>query len=200
MGGHAVNGPVEAAAILDRPESRGFWNVAWPLVMLALIVAMIVQSCVPSAAPPPKFNAASATQAANDKALAALSAIKPNATLVDVLPLLNLIVVNFASGSAAVPADVEPVLKLAAQVLGALPAPTRVMVVGHTDNMGTEEANEVLSLKRAESVRTTLTTLGVDAERLQVAGVGDAKPIATNATEQGRFANRRIEFAEAKHN
>jgi outer membrane protein OmpA-like peptidoglycan-associated protein len=199
MGGHAESGPVESAAVLDRPESRGFWNVAWPLAMLALLALMIVHACVPRAAETPRpFDAAAATKAANDKAAAALSAVSKDAPPAEVLPLLNLIVVNFASGSAAVPADAEPVLRLAAQVLTALPAGARIAVVGHTDNTGTAAGNEALSLQRAQAVKTALTSFGAAADRLQVAGMGDARPIATNATDAGRFANRRIEFAEAQ--
>ena len=64
-GAHGENAAAEAVAVLDRPEARGFWNVAWPLAMLAIMAAIIVQSCVPERVAPPKFDAAAATRAAN---------------------------------------------------------------------------------------------------------------------------------------
>lgn len=190
-------GVAEGVLVLDRPEAQGFWNVVWPLLMLAVIAGLIVQSCVPQLVAPPKFNAAAAARASNDKAIAALGAVKADATLADIVPLLNLMVINFAPDSAIIPAEGKAVLKSAARVLIALPAGAQVAVVGHTDSTGTAERNLALSVQRAEAVRDAMVSLGVSAERLTVSGAGDARPVATNATEQGRFVNRRIEFAEA---
>ena len=113
------------------------------------------------------------------------------------MPLLNLMVINFASGGAAVPNEAAPVLKQAAKAIAALPAASEVFIIGHTDNVGAAESNAALSLQRAEAVRAALVANGVAQPRLKVAGAGDSLPIATNATEQGRFANRRIEFSDS---
>lgn len=67
-------------------------------------------------------------------------------------------------------------------------------VVGHTDSIGSAEANQALSLARAEEVMALLIAEGVPAELLRVRGDGETTPRATNDTEEGRAENRRIEF------
>lgn len=70
----------------------------------------------------------------------------------------------------------------------------RVIVSGYTDNRGSKSANERLSMQRAESVRDYLVTQGVDANRIEVKGMGETDPVATNDTEEGRAQNRRVEL------
>jgi len=70
----------------------------------------------------------------------------------------------------------------------------RVLIGGHTDAKGREAYNRSLSLDRARSVRDYLAGAGVPRERMQVAGYGSSRPIATNETEDGRVRNRRITF------
>ncbi len=75
----------------------------------------------------------------------------------------------------------------------------QVKVVGHTDNIptgsGSRYANNTeLSLARATSALSYLTTVGVPAERISAAGVGEAYPIASNDTDEGQLANRRVEI------
>lgn len=67
-------------------------------------------------------------------------------------------------------------------------------VVGHTDDRGPEDVNERLSLARAQAVTGYLTAAGIDAERLTADGRGEAEPIASNDTAEGRAFNRRVEF------
>jgi outer membrane protein OmpA-like peptidoglycan-associated protein len=67
-------------------------------------------------------------------------------------------------------------------------------VSGHTDNIGSDSYNLDLSKKRAESVVVYLSVKGVPKARLSAKGYGSAKPIADNATEEGRALNRRTEF------
>lgn len=69
-----------------------------------------------------------------------------------------------------------------------------VKVVGHTDNTGTLEKNQVLSENRAKSVADYLIAQGVSATRLQVYGVGPRQPVADNTTDSGRQSNRRVEL------
>ena len=72
----------------------------------------------------------------------------------------------------------------------------KLRVEGHTDNVGASASNKVLSEKRAEAVKTWLASHGVAADRLLASGFGDAKPVADNATDEGRAKNRRVELAK----
>jgi OOP family OmpA-OmpF porin len=69
-----------------------------------------------------------------------------------------------------------------------------VEVAGHTDSVGTDEYNVGLSLRRANAVRDYLISKNVPADRLTVKGYGESQPVADNATEAGRFQNRRVEL------
>ncbi|MFT3914442.1 MAG: OmpA family protein [Anaeromyxobacteraceae bacterium] len=72
-------------------------------------------------------------------------------------------------------------------------------VEGHTDNVGAEATNTALSKKRAAAVVDWLVKKGgVSADRLVSTGFGPTKPIADNATEEGRSANRRVEMVIVK--
>jgi outer membrane protein OmpA-like peptidoglycan-associated protein len=69
-----------------------------------------------------------------------------------------------------------------------------IEIRGHTDQIGTKEYNDQLSLLRARSVYQYLIDHGIDAGRLQYHGYGYILPIDTNDTEEGRRLNRRTEF------
>ena len=69
---------------------------------------------------------------------------------------------------------------------------TRVHIIGHTDSSGSRELNMRLSEQRAESVGTALITMGVDASRLNMSGVGPDQPVACNSTAAGKAQNRRV--------
>jgi len=71
---------------------------------------------------------------------------------------------------------------------------TRIIVAGHTDNVGNDANNQRLSNRRAYSVRNYLIDQGVDAHRMQAIGYGEQRPVADNATEVGRAKNRRVEI------
>lgn len=71
---------------------------------------------------------------------------------------------------------------------------TDVLVLGHTDNTGTDEYNEGLSERRARSVRDYLLTQQVASGRLSTTGYGETDPIASNETDEGRAQNRRVEI------
>lgn len=70
----------------------------------------------------------------------------------------------------------------------------RLQIDGHTDNVGSAATNKRLSEKRAQAAKDYLVRMGVDDMRILVRGFGKDKPIATNATPQGRAKNRRVEF------
>ena len=73
-----------------------------------------------------------------------------------------------------------------------------IEVAGHTDSMGSDAYNMKLSQRRAEAVRNFLISRGVAADRLSAKGYGESQPVADNATEEGRFKNRRVELAPLK--
>jgi outer membrane protein OmpA-like peptidoglycan-associated protein/tetratricopeptide (TPR) repeat protein len=70
----------------------------------------------------------------------------------------------------------------------------RIRINGHTDNVGSEEDNQLLSENRAKSVYTFLLDNGIEAERLRYKGFGESQPISDNERPEGRQANRRTEF------
>ena len=72
---------------------------------------------------------------------------------------------------------------------------TEVLIVGHTDDVGSDAYNQTLSVGRAESAASVLASYGVPRDRVQTAGRGESEPIATNADEAGRSQNRRVEVA-----
>lgn len=74
---------------------------------------------------------------------------------------------------------------------------TIIEVAGHTDSTGTAEYNRQLSQRRATSVADYLVSRGVAQARMMTAGGGEDHPIASNATEQGRASNRRVEVTLA---
>ena len=71
---------------------------------------------------------------------------------------------------------------------------TVIQIAGHTDSTGTHAYNMKLSLQRAESVKAYLVSRGVPPARLVTVGAGPDYPIASNATEEGRAENRRVEI------
>ncbi len=74
---------------------------------------------------------------------------------------------------------------------------TIIEVAGHTDNVGGNEYNRQLSQRRADAVARYLESQGVAQARVMTAAGGEEHPIASNATEQGRTANRRVEVTIA---
>lgn len=74
-----------------------------------------------------------------------------------------------------------------------------LIVDGHTDATGTEEYNQWLSEKRAESVKNYMADHGVNASRITINGYGQSKPVAPNNTAEGRQQNRRVEVTIADH-
>ena len=99
---------------------------------------------------------------------------------------------QFASGTATLPEAERPSLDRVAELLKAQPALT-IRIEGHTDSSGSAEINQELSLARAQAVMDALIERGVPASRVSAEGLGAARPIADNDTEQGRRENRRVE-------
>jgi outer membrane protein OmpA-like peptidoglycan-associated protein len=99
--------------------------------------------------------------------------------------------VTFATNSPNINASFYSVLNNVALVLKEYPK-TYVDVVGHTDSTGAADYNQKLSEERARSVAGYLSSQGVLADRLLVAGRGEMDPIASNDTAEGRAQNRRV--------
>ena len=69
-----------------------------------------------------------------------------------------------------------------------------IEIQGHTDNVGTERTNQILSQQRAQSVRNALIQLGLDPNRISAKGYGSSKPVGSNQSSEGRSLNRRTAF------
>ena len=102
----------------------------------------------------------------------------------------------FDTGKADIRPESDATIAEIAKFLAAN-ASVKIYVVGHTDNVGTYDANADLSKRRAEAVVKVLTTKhGLAAARLRGVGVASVAPVATNRTAQGRQMNRRVELVE----
>ncbi len=72
---------------------------------------------------------------------------------------------------------------------------TDLVIIGHTDQVGSADYNQGLSERRATAAASYLVTQGVDGSRIGTRGLGETEPVASNDTESGRAANRRVEVA-----
>lgn len=103
--------------------------------------------------------------------------------------------IQFDFNSAEIKPESDATLAEIAALLQGRPD-LNILVVGHTDATGSFEFNRGLSQQRAESVATTLAGKGIASSRLFPVGVSYASPVATNATEDGRAKNRRVELVD----
>ncbi len=141
---------------------------------------------------------AAAVAIANDRATTELASLQSGFAVKDLLFALNDSVVNFASGSAEVPESMAPFLKSAAAELKQLKAGHVLEIAGYTDNTGDAALNLALSQKRAEAVREALIKYGANPDMLIAKGYGEADPVESNDTAEGRLKNRRIEYHVVK--
>jgi outer membrane protein OmpA-like peptidoglycan-associated protein len=102
--------------------------------------------------------------------------------------------VPFEFGKATLSLDAGPIVEEIARLLLSQPDLVRIEVQGHTDNVGGVPFNQALSQARADAVLRALVARGVAAEKLSATGFGPTRPIAPNATEEGRAANRRVQL------
>ncbi len=72
---------------------------------------------------------------------------------------------------------------------------SNLLIIGHTDQLGSEEYNQRLSERRANAAASYLISQGVSGSRIATRGLGETEPVASNETELGRQANRRVEVA-----
>ncbi|MFQ5746956.1 MAG: OmpA family protein [Gemmatimonadota bacterium] len=127
------------------------------------------------------------------EARAVFSPDEAEVLLGDNVLILRLYGLTFPSGSDEIGEENRPLLTKLERVIRQFPGAT-ISVEGHTDSRGDEEANLVLSRRRAVAVREyLLTNVALSADRISSLGLGETRPIATNDTEEGRARNRRIE-------
>lgn len=101
--------------------------------------------------------------------------------------------VLFATGKADLKAGSQDRLNKLVAFLGKYPDRT-VVIEGHTDSVGSDETNQALSQRRADSVKAYLAAQGVASVRVQTAGKGESLPVADNGNAAGRQQNRRVEI------
>ena len=101
--------------------------------------------------------------------------------------------ITFASNSADISSSFYPTLNSLVLVFKEFNK-NGVNIVGHTDSTGSQELNQSLSQRRAQSVANYLTANGVPGQRSSAYGAGPSQPIASNATDAGRAQNRRVEI------
>lgn len=102
--------------------------------------------------------------------------------------------IQFEYDSAEIKAESHGVLDDVVKVLTDNPRVAKLDIVGYTSSEGSKAHNNQLSTDRAASVLKYLVEHGIDAGRLTSQGKGPADPVASNDTEEGRIANRRVEF------
>ena len=110
-------------------------------------------------------------------------------------PLKRLVLrgINFAFNSYELSFRAHAILDKELDILQEVPY-AKFEIAGHADSIGSEVYNQILSEKRAESVKYFLVSRGVSKARITVMGYGESVPIASNDTDEGRAKNRRVEM------
>lgn len=106
--------------------------------------------------------------------------------------------IYFETGSAVISEGSNKLLLALADIAGECPGD--LIIEGHTDNVGEDASNLRLSQRRADAVVASLSKQGVDGDRLSAIGYGEARPVMSNETPQGRAMNRRIAIRVAEFN
>lgn len=101
--------------------------------------------------------------------------------------------IRFETGKATIHPDSFGFMDAVVANIGRCPT-TKVEVGGHTDNVGDPNANQDLSMRRAQTTLDYLVKAGIPTDRLTAVGYGETKPVASNDTDEGKAQNRRIEF------
>jgi len=101
---------------------------------------------------------------------------------------------HFVSSSAQLTADSDAVLDAVYKVVRTCPAGLSLEIDGYTDNVGPDKANLTLSFERARAAAAALVKRGLPQEMINAHGFGEQNPVASNADDAGRAANRRVVF------
>jgi len=101
--------------------------------------------------------------------------------------------INFESGKSAIKSESQNIVEELYKMLSSNPT-LKIIIEGHTDNVGSAASNKTLSEQRATSVKNSLVNKGISADRIKTLGFGQDKPVADNSTEDGKAKNRRVEI------
>jgi len=103
--------------------------------------------------------------------------------------------INFETGKSDIKPESQPIIDQLSEMLMQNQT-LKISIEGHTDNVGGDKTNQLLSESRAKSVMNALISKGIEVSRLKSKGWGQSKPIADNNTEEGRAKNRRVEISK----
>ena len=172
----------------------------------ALLPTHLLAGCVvapPPSAPPPPASTAAAEPSQSVLGALALPGAAPVTTrdvatpggpvAVSLLAIPDSVFFDF--GVPTPRPDAAGSLDALARTIAREPADLVLTVAGNTDAVGSDAYNQALSLERAQNVVASLVTRGVPAARLRAVGFGRTRPVASNATDDGRARNRRVELA-----
>jgi outer membrane protein OmpA-like peptidoglycan-associated protein len=101
--------------------------------------------------------------------------------------------IEFETGSAKLSESSREYIIQVYEVMRNTPG-IKIAIHGHTDDVGAEEDNLILSKERAKSVRDALISLGIEQNRLFTKGFGESQPLVPNDSDKNRKLNRRTEF------
>lgn len=101
--------------------------------------------------------------------------------------------INFETGKSTIKSDSKDIMDNLYTLLSSNPD-LKIIIEGHTDNVGNKTSNQTLSDQRAASVKTDLVKRGIAGDRIKAMGLGQDKPIADNSSEEGKAKNRRVEI------
>jgi len=118
----------------------------------------------------------------------------------DILEALNkdghiALYINFETGKSVISAESQKIIDNVVTMLKENPT-LKISIEGHTDNVGSSAANKTLSENRAKAVMNAIISKGIAASRLTSTGWGQEKPVADNATDEGKAKNRRVEIVK----
>jgi OmpA-OmpF porin, OOP family len=172
------------------PTNRNTWLWALPLLLLIPLIGYFL-----ARHNEPRRDVAVQSRPAPQAAVPAKPEDKPVGTSSEPAALpagLTPYQLRFATGSDALDAESAQQLRDIVDIMRTHPR-AKADIKGYTDNAGNEAANLELSRNRATAVMNEIADLGIDRSRMTAEGYGEANPVATNATAQGRQQNRRVE-------
>jgi len=101
--------------------------------------------------------------------------------------------INFDTGKSSIKSESQKVVDELYKMVNENPS-LKIVIEGHTDNVGSKTSNQTLSEQRAASIKQALVNKGISSERIKTVGYGQDKPISDNTTEDGKAKNRRVEI------
>lgn len=103
--------------------------------------------------------------------------------------------INFDTGKSSIKSESQKIVDELYTMLKNNPA-LKIVIEGHTDNVGDKVFNQTLSDQRSASVKAALVSKGISSDRIKTVGYGQDKPIADNTSEDGKAKNRRVEISK----